>query len=96
MHQKKLWATLLSTTLLLNSSGTVLADSVTYEEKWGTPVIISLENGNDLTADEFIVQVPKRVKASKESAVNYTVTASGTLQTDHILHVVPNEKVNLT
>ena len=96
MKQKQLITAMLSLCMVTNMCGTVFADNVTYEEKRGTPVTISLENGEDLTADEFVVKVPKKVRASKEQSVPYTVTVSGKLKDGNVLHVVPNDKVTLT
>ena len=96
MKQKQLITAVLSLCMVTNMCGTVFADNVTYEEKRGTPVTISLENGEDLTANEFVVKVPKKVRASKNENVNYTVTVSGKLKDGNVLHVIPNGVVKLT
>ena len=83
-------------TALAVSSISVVNGEVLQTEKRGAPVTISLENGKDIIADEFIVKVPKKLVVSKDHSTEYKVTASGHLVEGHSLNVIPSEKVSLT
>ena len=83
-------------TALAVSSISVVNGEVLQTEKRGAPVTITLDNGKDIIADEFIVKVPKKLVVSKDHSTEYTVTASGHLVEGHSLNVIPSEKVTLT
>ena len=83
-------------TALVVSSISVVNGEVLQTEKRGAPVTITLKNGEDVVADEFIVKVPKKLVVSKDHSTEYKVTASGHLVDEHSLNVIPSEKVELT
>ena len=83
-------------TALAVSSISVVNGEVLQTEKRGAPVTITLKNGEDVVADEFIVKVPKKLVVSKDHSTEYKVTASGHLVENHALNVIPSEKVTLT
>lgn len=83
-------------TALAVSSISVVNGEVLQTEKRGAPVTITLNNGEDVVADEFTVRLPKKLTASKDRNMEYTVSVSGILQNDHVLNVVPSDKVTLT
>lgn len=83
-------------TALAVSSISVVNGEVLQTEKRGAPVTITLKNGEDVVADEFTVRLPKKLTASKDRNMEYTVSVSGILQNDHVLNVVPSDKVTLT